>query len=198
MTYAFKLCLCVSVVNPLVERGLLDDAAVHVGEGVDEDEGRGVVLLDERADAADLKAGDDAEEDVLLGVRPAAAPLVDGDAAHEVADERLADLLAALRHDDDGRVLLQAVEQEVDGARGGEVGEDGVERRLDAEEEGRGREDEDVEDEDHVADAQQRAALADEERRDLGAVQHRAAADGESYPRAYEEAAEDGREKFVV
>src|SRR5215207_5323264 len=89
-----------------VEGGLLDDAAVHVGEGVDDDEGGGVVLRDERADAADLEAGDDAVEDVLLGVRPAAAPLVDRHAAREVADDGLADLLAPSRHDDDGRVLL--------------------------------------------------------------------------------------------
>src|SRR3712207_7936541 len=67
--------------------------------------------------------------------------------------------------------------------RRGEVGQDRVERRLDAEEEGGGREDEDVEDEDHVADAQERAALADEERRDLGAVEHGAAADGEAEDR---------------
>src|SRR5689334_8444785 len=138
-----------------MEGGLLDDAAVHVRERVNDDEGRGVVLLDERADAADLQARDDAEEDVLLGVRPAAAPLVDRHAAREVADDGLAYLLAALRHDDDGRVLLDAVEQEVYRLRRGDVGENRVERRLDAEEEGGGREDEDVEDENHVADAQQ-------------------------------------------
>src|SRR5687768_3983572 len=58
-----------------VDGGLLGDAAVDVGERVDEDEGRGVVLLDERADAADLQSRDDAEDDVLLGVgQPAAAP----------------------------------------------------------------------------------------------------------------------------
>src|SRR5215218_9592732 len=64
-----------------VERGLLDDAAPNVGERVDDDEGGGVVLFDDALDAAYLKARDDAEEYVLLGVSPAATPLVDGHAA---------------------------------------------------------------------------------------------------------------------
>jgi hypothetical protein len=89
------------------------------------------------------------------------------------------------------------VEQEVNGLRRGEVGEDGVEGGFDAEEEGRRREDEDVEDEDDVADAEQAAALAHQQCRDLGAVQHRAAADGEPDAGADEEAAEDGRQELV-
>src|ERR1044072_974416 len=180
-----------------VERGFFDDAAVDIGEGMDEHEGGRVVLLDERADAANLKACDDAVEDVLLGVRPASPPLIDRHAAREVADDGLTNLFAPLRDDDDGRVLFEAVEQEVYGLRGGEVGQDGVERGLDAEEEGGRSEDEDVEDENHIADAEQAAALAHKERRDLRAVEHGPAADGQSYPCADEKAAEDGRQKSI-
>src|ERR1044072_84645 len=180
-----------------VERGFFDDAAVDIGEGMDEDEGGRGVLLDERADAANLKACDDAVEDVLLGVRPASPPLIDRHAAREVADDGLTNLFAPLRDDDDGRVLFEAVEQEVYGLRGGEVGQDGVERGLDAEEEGGRSEDEDVEDENHIADAEQAAALAPKGRRARRAIEPGPAADGQSYPCADEEAAEDGRQKSI-
>src|SRR5215213_737624 len=93
-----------------VERGLLDDAARHVGERVDDDEGGRVVLFDDALDAAYLKARDDAEEYVLLGVSPAAPALVDGHAAAEVAYDGAAYLLASLGDYDDGRVLFDAVE----------------------------------------------------------------------------------------
>src|SRR5919198_6557197 len=180
-----------------VQGRLLDDAALDVGQRVDDDEGRSVKLADDALDLADLEPRDDAEEDVLLGVGPAAPPLVDGHAAPQVAGDGLPDLLAPFGDDEDGRVLLYAVDEEVDRLGGGEVCEDGVEGRLDAEEEGGGGENEDVEEEDHVADPQQVAAAADEQRRDLRAVEHRAAADGEPNACADEEAAEDGCQELV-
>src|SRR5919197_4870641 len=180
-----------------VQGRLLDDAALDVGQRVHDDEGRLINLADDALDLADLEPRDDAEEDVLLGVGPAAPPLVDGHAAGQVADDRLPDLLAPLGDDDDRRVLLYAVDEEVDRLGGGEVGEDGVEGRLDAEEEGGGGENEEVEEEDPVAALEQVAAAADEQLRDLRAVEHRAAADGEPNACADEEAAEDGGQELV-
>lgn len=62
-------------------RGFFDDAAFGVGERMRDDEGVGVCVFGDGFDAADLKACDDAVEDVLFGVREAAAAFVDGDAA---------------------------------------------------------------------------------------------------------------------
>src|SRR3954471_20476424 len=127
-----------------MKRGLLDDSAVNVRERVDDDECSVVELRDEPSDAPYLKPRDDAEEYILLRVSPAATTLVDRHAAAEVFDERAPYLVAALGDDDDGRVLLYAVNEEVHGLRRSEVREHGVERGLDAEQEGGGREDEHV------------------------------------------------------
>ena len=108
------------------------------------------------------------------------------------------DLAARARDDGDRREFLEAVDDEVERARGGDVGEDRVERLLDAEQLHRGEEEHDVEDQDDVADLEQVAALADQQRGDLRAVEDRAAADGEADARADEEPAEDRRQHQVV
>ena len=69
---------------------------------------------------------------------------------------------------------------------------------LDAEHRHRDEKQDDVESENHVADAQQRAALADEQRRDLGSVEHRPAAHGETDARAEKESAEHGVEQAIL
>ncbi len=78
-----------------------------------------------------------------------------------------------------------------------DIGEDRIERRLDAEQSHRGEEQRDVEEEDDVADLEQRAPLADEEGRDLGPVEDRAAAHGQADAGADEEPAEDGGQQQV-
>src|SRR4029078_7154652 len=99
--------------------------------------------------------------------------------------------------DGDGGELLQAVEDEIERLRGGEVGEDGVERRLDAEEEGGGQKDDDIERENDIGDAQDVALPADEQGGDLGAIEHRSATDGEADARAEEKPAKHRGEEFV-
>ena len=62
------------------------------------------------------------------------------------------------RHDRDGGVLVDAVEDEIERLRRRQVGEDRIERRLDAEHRHRGQEEHDVEAEDHVADLRSTSA----------------------------------------
>ena len=62
----------------------------------------------------------------------------------------------------------------------------------------RHQEQDDVEGEDDVADLEHRAALADEQRRDLGAVEHGAAAHRQADAGADEDAAEDRSQQRVV
>ena len=81
--------------------------------------------------------------------------------------------------------------------RRGDVGEDRIERFLDPEQRHRQDEEYHVEEQDHVADPEQMAALADQQRRDLGAVEDGAATHRQPDPRAEKEAAEDGGEQPV-
>ena len=82
--------------------------------------------------------------------------------------------------------------------RRSDVRQDGVESALDAEDGDGCEKEQHVEAENHVADLQQVGALADEQRGDLRAVEHRAAAHGQTDAGADEEAAEDGGEHQVV
>src|SRR6185503_18403795 len=146
----------------LRERVTMDDPAAHVGERVLDDEGGRIEAVDDADDPTDLEARDDAVEDLTILAALAAARLVDGHAAAEIVEQRAADRRAGRRHDGDRRELLDAVQDEIEGARRGDVGEDRIERRLDAEDRHRGQEQHDVEAEDHVADLEHGAALADE------------------------------------
>src|SRR6478736_1363319 len=103
-------------------RPAMDDAALGPGERVRDDERAGVLGVDDRFHLADLEARDDAVEDLLLGARQPAVSLEDGDAALQLAGDPLADRRAPRGDDRDRRELLEAVDDEVERARRGDVG----------------------------------------------------------------------------
>ena len=86
--------------------------------------------------SADLQTSYDAKQNVLLVVSHSTAPFVNRNAALELAKDQLSNFLAAFRHDDDGGVFLDAVDQEVDCFRGCKVGQHRIERRLNSQKEG--------------------------------------------------------------
>src|SRR5882672_12460087 len=65
-------------------------------------------------DSPNLQTRDHAKQNVLLSVAQPAASLVYRYAALQFAQDDLSYLFAAFRHDNDGRVLIDAVYQEVD------------------------------------------------------------------------------------
>ena len=77
-----------------------------------------------------------------------AAPLVDRHPPAQHAGDGLPDRITPLGDDGDRGVLLDAVEQEVERLRRGDVGEDRVEGGIDAQEERGRQEDDDVQAED--------------------------------------------------
>src|SRR4029079_12884306 len=108
----------------------VDDPAAHVGERVLDDEGGRIEAVDDADDATDLEARDDAVEDLPVLAALAATRLVDGHAAAEIVEQRAADRRAGRRHDGDRRELLDAVQDEIEGARRGDGGADRIESRL--------------------------------------------------------------------
>ena len=89
-----------------------------------------------------------------------AAAFIDCYATMQPISDGLSNLRALLRDDNNRRVLLDAVNNEVNRLRGGKVSEDGVKSGFDAKEEGRSGEDGHVQKQDHIADFQEMAALA--------------------------------------
>ena len=67
------------VVQILMQRRLLEDPALDVGQGVDDEECGFVDVSGDPFHLADLQAGDDAEEDFLVESGLAPPPLVDRD-----------------------------------------------------------------------------------------------------------------------
>ena len=105
--------------------------------------------------------------------------------------------VALLGDDRDRGVFLDAVQQEVERLGRGDIGQNRIETLLDAQEKRGAQEDDDVQPQDDVADAKDVASLADQERRDVGAVQDGAAAHGQPHSRSEEETAEDGGQQLV-
>src|SRR5262245_19012560 len=140
---------------PLVSSPLVhpppDDAAFGAAQGMEHDEGGRVDLAHDPFHASDLQARDDAVEDIAFGAAHAAVASVDRDAAAEVPGQPLADGGMCVRHDRDGGVLVDAIEHEVEGRRGGDISQDRVQRLLHAQNRHGHEEKADVEDENDVA-----------------------------------------------
>ena len=134
----------------------------------------------------------------MLHVRQAAAAAIHGDAAAEHAGDGFANLGALARDNRDRGEFLDAMDDEVEGPRRREIGEDGIERGFDAEHRHRHDEEDDVESENHIAYAEERAALADQQRGDLRAIEDRAAANRESDASAEKKSAENRVQQTIL
>ena len=172
-------------------------APLNICQGLQDHEGAGIGLADDRIHPPDFQPCDDTIKNVAFVAGEAAAGPVDGDASSQLTGDPTADELVVIRHDRDRGVLLDAVDDEVEGAGRRHVGEDRVQRRLHAEQRHRDHEQGDVEHQDEVANLHERTMTADQQRGDFSAVEYRAAADGETDPGAEEESAEDGIEHHV-
>src|SRR6476619_6709252 len=88
--------------------------------------------------SANLQTRYNAKQNVLFGVSHSTTPFVDGNASFQFAQDHLSDFLAAFRHDDDGGVFLDSVDQKVDCLRCCKVGQHRVQRHLNSQEKGGG------------------------------------------------------------
>ncbi len=179
--------------HPLPHRPALD-----VSERVDDDECALVDFANDGADAADLEAGDHAVEDLALVAAVSAAGAIDGDAAAELSGDPAADEIALVGHDRDRHVLLDAMDDEVERARRGHVREDEGPDHVAAEHRHRDEKQDDVEAEDDVADLDHRAVPADQQRRDLRAVEDGGPAHRQTDACAEEEAPEHRIQHAIV
>src|SRR5262245_31963909 len=95
-----------------------------------DDEGRGVDLPDDALDLADFQAGHDTVDDVTFRTTHAAVTTEHRDAATQVAGDPFADGHVLVRHDGDGGVFVDAVENEIEGLGGGDVCQDRIQRLV--------------------------------------------------------------------
>lgn len=152
-------------------------------------EGGRVEFFDDVFDAADFEARHDAVENVAFfrvfaGASQTAAAFVDGYAAMQAMRNRLFDGFVFGRDYRDCRVLFDAVNDEVNGLRGGDIRQNRIESRFDSEKIHRGEKNKNVKNQNDIADFQQMAVAADEQSRDFRAVQNRAAANRQTDARA--------------
>src|SRR3954470_24269393 len=98
------------------QRVPVHDTAADVGERMLDDERGRIEAIDDAHDAADLQPGHDAVDHLAILAALAAAGLVDGDAAAEIAEQRALDRGARVRHDGDRGELLDAVQDELERA----------------------------------------------------------------------------------
>ena len=100
-----------------MEGTALDDPALDLRDRMRDDKRVLVNRVHDGPDSADLEARDDAVENGLLHAAHAALPLVNRHGAIELVDDAYPDRIAPGRYDGDGRVFLEAVNDEVDGPR---------------------------------------------------------------------------------
>src|SRR5437667_3707242 len=128
----FVLWVAGVYVKSLVKDSRLDHSALGAGQWVKDDERSGVEVSYDCPHLADLQPGDDAVQDVLFGAAHAAVTLEDRHTPTKVPGDPFADRAIQIRHDRDGRVLIDAIQHEVERFRSGNVCEDGVQRCIDA------------------------------------------------------------------
>src|SRR2546422_2919091 len=139
-----------SSLTHLVKASRLDHSALGAGQWVKDDERAVVEVFYDCPYFADLQPGDDAVQDVLFGAAHAAVTLEDRHAPTKVPYDPFADRGIQIRHDRDGRVLIDAIQHEVERCRSGNVCEDGVQRCIDAQHRHGDQKQCHIEPEDHV------------------------------------------------
>ena len=148
------------------------------------------------AQLAYLVLRDDAVEDLLLAAQHALA-IHDGDGAAHAAVDLLANLRGVVR-DDEGRLdLVHLGLDHVEHLRRDEVGEQRVERAVDAKEYAGHTVDDDVHAEDHLPHGEV-GLSADEDGHGLGAVEAAAPADHDAHAKAEKHAAKANREQGLA
>src|SRR5262245_24922778 len=93
---------------------LLHDAAFGAAQRMKDDERLSIELPRDRLDLSDLEPRHDAVQNLALDAAHAAVPLVYRHPAPELAGDPIADRPMLARHDRNGRVLVDAVEHEVE------------------------------------------------------------------------------------
>ena len=149
-----------------------------------------------------LQSCDDGEDDLGIVRRSAAAQvtafaLVDGNPFLHFVDYHFPDFIGPGRDDGDAYVFFDAFNHEIERFGSREVGNHGIQGDFRLQEVGRCGEDEDIEDDNDVADGGTEL-LAQIDGQHFGAVDYRAAPHGHADATAEEESAEKCDEQIVV
>src|SRR5262249_1379353 len=133
-------------------------------------------FLDLSDNSSNLQPRDDAIKNFLffLGqtlTPDAARTLENGDSAPQIVDDRVLNFRVLGSNDRNSRVLLDAMEQEVNCSRRRCVRQNRVQSRLHTQEKGRRQKDSDVEDQNNVTNLKQVTAATDEQRGDFCSIQ---------------------------
>jgi hypothetical protein len=95
----------------------LEHTTLGVSQRINHNKRLAVQLPDHAFDPSDFQPGNYAKQNILVRIAKTTATFVDCHSALEVTDNSLPNLLVLLRHDRNGRVFFQAVDEEVDRLR---------------------------------------------------------------------------------